>query len=70
MAMIDDLRQLERDALAAIRAARAPDELERVRVLYLGRREGLVSGMLRRLGTLDPAERPAAGAAAPRGWRC
>ncbi len=66
MAMIDDLRQLERDAVAAIRAARTPDELERVRVRYLGRREGLVSGMLRRLGTLDPAERPAAGAAANR----
>ena len=66
MAMTDDLRQLERDALAAIRAAQAPDELERVRVHYLGRREGLVSGMLRRLGTLDPAERPAAGAAANR----
>ena len=66
MAMIDDLRQLERDAVAAIRAARTPDELERVRVLYLGRKEGLVSGLLRRLGTLDPAERPAAGAAANR----
>ena len=64
--MIDELGQLERDALAAIRAAGNPDELERVRVRYLGRREGLVSGLLRRLGTLDPAERPAAGAAANR----
>ena len=62
--MIDELRQLERDALAAIRAAETPDGLESVRVRYLGRREGLVSGLLRRLGTLDPAERPAAGAAA------
>lgn len=64
--MIDELRQLERDALAAIRAAGDPGELERVRVRYLGRREGLVSGLLRRLGTLDPTERPAAGAAANR----
>ncbi|MCY4573565.1 MAG: phenylalanine--tRNA ligase subunit alpha [Gemmatimonadetes bacterium] len=64
--MIDELGQLERDALEAIRAAGNPDELERVRVRYLGRREGLVSGLLRRLGTLDPAERPAAGAAANR----
>ena len=64
--MIDELRQLERDALAAVRTAEDPDELERVRVRYLGRREGLVSGLLRRLGTLDPAERPAAGAAANR----
>ena len=64
--MIDELGQLERDALEAIRAAGNPDELERVRVRYLGRREGLVSGLLRRLGTLEPAERPAAGAAANR----
>ena len=64
--MIDELRQLEREALEAIRAAANPDELERVRVRYVGRREGLVSGLLRRLGTLDPAERPAAGAAANR----
>ena len=64
--MIDELRQLEREALEAIRAAENPDELERVRVRYVGRREGLVSGLLRRLGTLDPAERPAAGAAANR----
>ena len=64
--MIDELGQLERDALAALRAAESPDELERIRVRYLGRREGLVSGLLRRLGTLDAAERPAAGAAANR----
>ena len=64
--MIDELRQLEREALEAIRAAASPDELERVRVRYVGRREGLVSGLLRRLGTLDPAERPVAGAAANR----
>ncbi len=64
--MIDELGQLERDALAALRAAESPDELERIRVRYLGRREGLLSGLLRRLGTLDAAERPAAGAAANR----
>ncbi len=64
--MIDELGRLERDALAAIRAAGDPGELEQVRVRYLGRREGLVSGLLRSLGTLDPTERPAAGAAANR----
>ncbi|MDE2653734.1 MAG: phenylalanine--tRNA ligase subunit alpha [Gemmatimonadetes bacterium] len=64
--MIDELGRLERDALAAIRAAGDPGELEQVRVRYLGRREGLVSGLLRRLGTLDPTQRPAAGAAANR----
>ena len=64
--MIDELGRLERDALAAIGAAADSGELERVRVRYLGRSEGLVSGLLRRIGSLDPAERPAAGAAANR----
>ena len=64
--MIEDLRKLEEEALAAIAAAADPDELEQVRVRYLGRREGLVSGLLRRLGQLSPEERPALGAAANR----
>ena len=64
--MIDDLRRLEADARAAIRQASDSDELERVRVRYLGRREGLVSGLLRQLGRLSREERPAAGAEANR----
>ena len=65
----DHLRSLllwRAEALAAIEDA--PDEatLERIRVRYLGRREGLVSGTLRRLGSLDPADRPRVGAAANR----
>ena len=64
--MIEELAGLERDALAAVREAMDGEALERVRVRYLGRREGLVSGLLRRLGTIDPADRPAAGAAANR----
>lgn len=64
--MIEDLRRLEEEALAAIAAAADPDELEKVRVRYLGRRDGLVSGVLRRLGQLGPDERPVVGAAANR----
>ena len=64
--MIEDLRRLEEDALAAVLAARDERELEDVRIRYLGRREGLVSLLLRRLGGLDPEERPAAGAEANR----
>ena len=64
--MIEELRQLREEALAAIREARDAAQLERIRVRYLGRREGLVSGMLRRLGTLSPHERPRAGAVANR----
>ncbi|MDE2763803.1 MAG: phenylalanine--tRNA ligase subunit alpha [Gemmatimonadota bacterium] len=64
--MIEDLRRLEREALAAIAAAAGLDELEQVRVRYLGRREGRISAVLRRLGRLSPEERPAVGAAANR----
>ena len=64
--MIEDLRRLEEDALGEVRAARDPRELEEVRVRYLGRRDGLVSRFLRRLGGLSPEERPAAGAEANR----
>ena len=64
--MKSDLRKLEADALAAITAAADPGELEQIRVRYLGRREGLVSAVLRRLGQLSPDERPAVGAAANR----
>jgi len=64
--VIEDLRRLEREALAAIAAAAGLDELEQVRVRYLGRREGRISAVLRRLGRLSPEERPAVGAAANR----
>ncbi|MDE2874449.1 MAG: phenylalanine--tRNA ligase subunit alpha [Gemmatimonadota bacterium] len=64
--MIEDLRRLEADARAAIRRASDTDELERVRVRYLGRREGRVSALLRQLGRLSREERPAAGAEANR----
>ena len=64
--MIDDLRAIEAEARAAIGRAANADELERARVRYLGRREGLVSALLRQLGRLAPEERPAAGAEANR----
>jgi len=64
--VIEDLRRLEADALGEVRAAGDPRELEEVRVRYLGRRDGLVSRCLRRLGGLSPEERPAAGAEANR----
>ena len=64
--MTEELRRLEEEARAAIAAAADSAELEQVRVRYLGRREGLVSGVLRGLGRLSPEERPAMGAAANR----
>ena len=64
--MIDELRRLEADARTAIGKAADSDQLERVRVRYLGRKEGLVSALLRQLGRLSREERPAAGAEANR----
>ena len=64
--MIDELRRLREEALDAFAKARDAGELERLRVRYLGRKDGLVSGVLRRLGSLSPQERPSVGAAANR----
>lgn len=67
--MIEELRRLREEALDAIRTARDAAELERLRVRYLGRKEGRVSRVLRRLGSLSPQERPSVGAAANRARR-
>ncbi|MXX55363.1 MAG: phenylalanine--tRNA ligase subunit alpha [Gemmatimonadetes bacterium] len=64
--MIDELRRLREEALDAFAKARDAGELERLRVRYLGRKDGLISGVLRRLGSLNPQERPSVGAAANR----
>ena len=64
--LIEALRTLESAALAAVGAASDPDRLEQVRVEYLGRKDGRISGILRRLGEIDPQERPAVGAEANR----
>ena len=52
--------QLLEQARAAVQGAAALDELDAVRVKYLGRK-GLLTVQLKELGTLPPAERPAAG---------
>jgi phenylalanyl-tRNA synthetase alpha chain len=64
--LIGALQSLEREALEAV--ARAGDEraLEAVRVSYLGRSDGSISLVLRRLGTLPAEARPAVGQEANR----
>jgi phenylalanyl-tRNA synthetase alpha chain len=64
--LIDALKALEVEALAAILAAADPGALEVLRVHYLGRKEGRVSGILRGLGALSQEERPGVGAEANR----
>ena len=56
-----DIDELQADALAAVGAAATERDLEALRVLHLGRR-GRITQRLKGLGSLPPAERPAAGA--------
>lgn len=58
---IEALEALESEALSAIDAAADSDTVEAVRVTYLGRSEGRISAILRRLGSLPAEERPAVG---------
>ncbi len=64
--LIDTLKALETEALAAIKAAADADTLEELRITYMGRKEGRISSLLRGLGALDVSERPAVGAHANR----
>ena len=65
-ALIQTLRELEAEALSAIAAAADGEALEALRISYLGRKEGRISGILRGLGELDADERPPVGAEANR----
>jgi phenylalanyl-tRNA synthetase alpha chain len=64
--LVDELRALERQALEAVEAAADPHALEAVRVEYLGRKDGRISGVLRKLGSLSAEARPVVGAEANR----
>ncbi len=64
--LLDRLQTLEREALDAIESAPDAERLEAVRIEYLGRSDGKVSAILRRLGDLAPDDRPRVGAEANR----
>jgi phenylalanyl-tRNA synthetase alpha chain len=64
--LIEALKSLEREALAAIAGAADEASLERARVTYLGRTEGRISAILRGLGRLSAEQRPAVGQEANR----
>jgi phenylalanyl-tRNA synthetase alpha chain len=64
--LVDALKALEIEALEAVSGAGNPSDLEVLRVQYLGRKDGRVSGILRGLGGLSPEERPRVGAEANR----
>jgi phenylalanyl-tRNA synthetase alpha chain len=58
--MRDELLQLQSDARARIQTATTSEQLEAVRVEFVGR-HGAVTRALRQLGTLPPEQRPALG---------
>ena len=63
---IEALKALESEALSAVADADDERALEDARVRYLGRKDGRISLVLRELGRMDPAERPAVGQEANR----
>ena len=60
MGITDELRTLEHDALEAVASAANIDELEVVRIAYLGKK-GSLTAVLRGLGALSAEERPVVG---------
>lgn len=60
------LEALEREGTALIAAADTEEALEAARVRLLGRKEGQLTSILRRLGQISPEERPEIGAIANR----
>jgi len=61
--MTQPIADVQREALAAIAAASTTANLTELDTLYLGRKAGRLTGLMRNLGTLPPDEKPAFGAA-------
>jgi phenylalanyl-tRNA synthetase alpha chain len=64
--LVDDLKALEAEAMEAVEKARDDAGLDEVRIRFLGRKQGRVSAVLRRLGELPASERPTVGGEANR----
>ncbi|MFS8664716.1 MAG: phenylalanine--tRNA ligase subunit alpha [Limnochordales bacterium] len=58
--MQERIAQVREQAIAAVRAARSPEELDQVRVRYIGKK-GELTQLLRGMGQVPPEERPAIG---------
>ena len=59
--MKEELQALAAEARAAIAAAETPQDLESVRVAFLGRKSGRLKEIMASLGRLPPEQRPEAG---------
>ncbi len=58
--MLDEISRLEAETVGKIKAAQNLEELKRLRVRYLGKK-GALTALLRRMGELEPEQRPLAG---------
>lgn len=63
MMMKEKLEQIKSDALSALKSNLPADELEKIRVEFLGKK-GKLTSILREMGKLSPEERPVMGALA------
>ncbi|MDD5524336.1 MAG: phenylalanine--tRNA ligase subunit alpha, partial [Smithella sp.] len=55
--MINELKQLEKNALAELQTAETEDQFSNIRTRYLGRK-GLLTGLLRNIAQVSDAEKP------------
>lgn len=60
--MLEELKQIETEALAAVAAAADADQLTEIKVAYLGKK-GKITAVSRQMGQVSPEERPVLGAA-------
>ena len=58
--MEQELHRLQQEAEEALRQVADVAQLEAFRVKYLGRKGGLLSGIMRQLGTVSPTGSPEA----------
>jgi phenylalanyl-tRNA synthetase alpha chain len=64
--IISEIEALESEAREAVASVQNAEDVEAVRIRFLGRKEGRLTAIMRGLGTLSPQDRPAAGEAANR----
>jgi len=62
--MIEELKKIEKSFQETVKLAKTPEEIESLRVQYLGRERGVLTSILRSLKNLAPGERKKVGARA------
>ncbi len=58
--MLEKLKQIEAEAISAVNSAKSAEDIEHLRIQYIGRK-GQLTEILRSLGTVSPEDRPVVG---------